>query len=63
MRTIKKNVSLLRFTQQRAVLDAGFTELIRPAMYDAYHHSVTGGILLLIPICLERYFLIFAKSV
>lgn len=24
--------------KQFAVLDAGFTELIRPAMYDAYHH-------------------------
>ena len=25
-------------TKQFAILDAGFTELIRPAMYDAYHH-------------------------
>jgi diaminopimelate decarboxylase len=25
-------------TKQFAVLDAGFTDLIRPAMYDAYHH-------------------------
>jgi diaminopimelate decarboxylase len=24
--------------KQFAILDAGFTELIRPAMYDAYHH-------------------------
>ena len=25
--------------KQFAILDAGFTELIRPAMYDAYHHT------------------------
>ncbi|MDR0574454.1 MAG: diaminopimelate decarboxylase [Tannerella sp.] len=25
-------------TKQFAILDAGFTDLIRPAMYDAYHH-------------------------
>ncbi len=25
-------------TKQFVILDAGFTELIRPAMYDAYHH-------------------------
>jgi diaminopimelate decarboxylase len=29
---VKKGV-----TKQFAVLDAGFTDLIRPAMYDAYH--------------------------
>jgi diaminopimelate decarboxylase len=30
--------------KQFAVLDAGFTDLIRPAMYDAYHHceNITG---------------------
>ena len=25
-------------TKKFAILDAGFTDLIRPAMYDAYHH-------------------------
>jgi len=30
---VKKGVA-----KQFAILDAGFTELIRPAMYDAYHH-------------------------
>jgi diaminopimelate decarboxylase len=30
---VKKGV-----VKQFAILDAGFTELIRPAMYDAYHH-------------------------
>ncbi|MDR1380281.1 MAG: diaminopimelate decarboxylase [Tannerella sp.] len=31
-------------TKQFAILDAGFTDLIRPAMYDAYHHAenITG---------------------
>ena len=31
--------------KQFAILDAGFTELIRPAMYDAYHHmeNITGN--------------------
>jgi diaminopimelate decarboxylase len=31
-------------TKQFAILDAGFTDLIRPAMYDAYHHpeNITG---------------------
>jgi len=31
-------------TKQFAVLDAGFNDLIRPAMYDAYHHieNITG---------------------
>ncbi|MDR1224583.1 MAG: diaminopimelate decarboxylase [Tannerella sp.] len=30
--------------KQFAILDAGFTDLIRPAMYDAYHHpeNITG---------------------
>ncbi|MDR3251428.1 MAG: diaminopimelate decarboxylase [Tannerella sp.] len=31
-------------TKQFAILDAGFTDLIRPAMYDAHHHieNITG---------------------